>query len=54
MSQEFSQVAALNQSCVPGMTAYENSQNMDVGIDEAGQDSAAVSQRCEFFELSPR
>ena len=37
---------------VPGMSQYSD----DVGSEdfcEADQDSAAVSQRCEFFELSP-
>ena len=44
MSQEFSQEEARQQSCVPGMTVYDDSQSVD---------SAAISQRCEFFELSP-
>ena len=37
---------------VPGMSQYSD----DVGSEdvcEADQDSAAISQRCEFFELSP-
>ena len=53
MSQEFSQEEARQQSCVPGMTVYDDSQSIDVDMDKADQDSAAISQRCEFFELSP-
>lgn len=53
MSQEFSQVEALQKSCVPGMTFYDDSLSIDVDMDEADQDSAAISQRCDFFELSP-
>ena len=41
-----------SQHLVPGMSQYSD----DVGSEdfcEADQDSAAISQRCEFFELSP-
>ena len=27
--------------------------SVDLDVDKADQDSAAISQRCEFFELSP-
>ena len=41
-----------NQRLVPGMSQY--SDEVEIGVfDGADQDSAAISQRCEFFELSP-
>ena len=70
MTQEFSQAARQPAgNCnvfVPGMSQYRDSQDilsddhdvdMDVGTEdfqEADQKSAAISQRCKFFELSPR
>ena len=68
MTQEFSQAArqpAENcHSLVPGMSQYGDSQdifdgNLDVDMDvgtedlqEADQESAAISQKCEFFSIS--
>ena len=54
-----------SERLVPGMSQYGDSQDifsdnhdvdMDVGIEDsqkADQESAAISQRCEFFVLSP-
>ena len=62
MTREFSQVAVETNN-VPGMSQYSESQelfedvDMEVGTEdfhEADQTSAAISQRCEFFDLSPR
>jgi len=41
-----------NHRLVPGMSQYSDDVGMEV-FGEADQDSAAISQRCEFFELSP-
>ena len=70
MTREFSQTVRQSaENChalVPGMSQYGDSQDifsdnhdvdMDVGTEdfhEADQESAAISQRCQFFELSPR
>ena len=46
----------VKQHIVPGMSQYSDDVGTDFGADVfcgADQDSAANSQRCEFFELSP-
>ena len=35
-----------NGSATPPVTFYDDSQSIDVDMDEADQDSAAISQRC--------
>ena len=63
MELEFSHVGteALKQQSassprqdVPGMSQYEDSSIHTEDFRETDQASAGVSQRCEFFELSPR
>ena len=69
MTREFSQTVRQSaENChalVPGMSQYGDSQDifsdnhdvdMDVGTEDSqktDQESAAISQRCEFFVLSP-
>merc|ERR1712159_845878 len=43
----------VNQPLLPGMSQYSDDVEME-DFSEAEQDSAAISQRCEFFELSPK
>ena len=49
----FGQSRVIVEKKLPGMSQYSDDVEVE-DFSEAEQDSAAISQRCEFFELSPK